>query len=145
MLCFALAALLALVCEASLVCRAEEEDGYSDDDVDSVMTRGRRPREYRGPQLLDEITIASATSSTSTSTSTSRAKAAPYGASSSTRHLSAAELEAAEAAARYSRSSRAAAEERKAGARREGKREGKRWLIGGGGPSVEERQALERE
>ena len=136
MLCFALAALLALVCEASLVCRAEEEDGYSDDDVDSRVARGRRPREYKGPQLLDEITIASATS---------RAKAAPYGASSSTRHLSAAELEAAEAAARYSRSSRAAAEERKAGARREGKREGKRWLIGGGGPSVEERQALERE
>ena len=141
MLCFALAALLALVCEASLVCRAEEEDGYSDDDVDSRVARGRRPREYKGPQLLDEITIASATSTSATS----RAKAAPYGASSSTRHLSAAELEAAEAAARYSRSSRAAAEERKAGARREGKREGKRWLIGGGGPSVEERQALERE
>ena len=144
MLCFALAALLALVCEASLVCRAEEEDGYSDDDVDSRVARGRRPREYKGPQLLDEITIASATSSTSTS-ATSRAKATPYSASSSTRHLSAAELEAAEAAARYSRSSRAAAEERKAGARRESKREGKRWLIGGGGPSVEERQALERE
>ena len=65
MFCFALAALLALVCEASLVCGAEEEDGYSDDDVDSRVARGRRPREYKGPQLLDEITIASATSSTS--------------------------------------------------------------------------------
>ena len=50
----------------------------------------------------------------------------------------------AEAAAKYSRSSSASAADKKAG-KREGKREGKRRVIGGGGPTFEERQALERE
>ena len=130
---FTLAALLALVCEVSLVCcEDDDDDDYSDDDVDSGVTRGRRPREFKGPQLLDEITISS-TSATSRSTT-------PYNTSSTSRGMSSAELEAAEAAAKYSRSSSAAADEKKAG-----KREGKRRVIGGGGPTFEERQALERE
>eukprot|EP00908_Phaeocystis_cordata_P017643 Transcript_28999.p2 GENE.Transcript_28999~~Transcript_28999.p2 ORF type:complete len:283 (+),score=120.56 Transcript_28999:1372-2220(+) len=135
----ALASLLALVGEAYLVCRDDEDDDwYDDDDVDTAFPGGRRPREYPGMRLCDEP---GARSHCASSSSTARGYSARDAAWQ-------ARDEQADAAWKEARAKEA---EWAAGVAREHIREG-----GGGGgggkrktvpkePSFEERRALEME